>query len=167
MEKSHITATGIAVALAVVVAIGMLFFGPNIFAPFQAAEDDALSTEDPLMMNQSELPNELPNDLTISDVSVGEGAEATAGSQVTVNYVGMLPEGTVFDASSRHGQPFTFTLGAGQVIRGWDEGLIGMKEGGQRRLIVPPQFAYGDQAVGDVIPANATLIFEVELVEVQ
>ena len=87
---------------------------------------------------------------------------------MTVQYVGSLTNGTIFDASAKHGTSgFTFTLGAGQVIKGWDEGLVGMKEGGKRKLIIPASLAYGSQAVGNVIPANSTLIFEVELVKVQ
>jgi FKBP-type peptidyl-prolyl cis-trans isomerase len=97
---------------------------------------------------------------------VGTGAAAKAGDTVTVNYVGALPDGTVFDASAKHGQPFSFTLGAGQVIAGWDQGLVGMKVGGKRKLIIPPDMAYGAQGAGGVIPPNATLLFEVELVKI-
>lgn len=119
-------------------------------------------------MDLSMAPGEpLPTQLTITDLVVGTGAEATPGSTVSVNYVGALPDGTVFDASANHGGAFTFPLGAGQVIRGWDEGVAGMKVGGKRRLVIPPDMAYGNQAVGDVIPTNATLLFEVELVSVQ
>jgi peptidylprolyl isomerase len=117
-----------------------------------------------LALNPSE---PLPTDLVVTDLVVGSGPEATTGSTVSVNYVGALPDGTVFDASANHGGAFTFPLGAGQVIRGWDEGVKGMKVGGKRRLVIPPGLAYGDQAVGGVIPANATLVFEVELVSVQ
>ncbi len=102
----------------------------------------------------------------ITDTVVGTGAEAVPGKQVTVNYVGMLENGQVFDASANHGQPFTFTLGVGQVIAGWDEGVAGMKVGGKRHLVIPADKAYGAQAVGS-IPANSTLIFDVELVAVQ
>ena len=79
----------------------------------------------------------------------------------------MLADGTIFDASEKHGGPFSFNLGAGQVIKGWDMGVVGMKVGGKRQLIIPADLAYGNQAVGGVIPANATLIFNVELVEVK
>ncbi len=106
--------------------------------------------------------------LSIKDEVVGTGAVAAAGDSVTVNYVGALTDGTVFDASANHGTTgFTFTLGAGQVIKGWDEGIVGMKVGGKRTLIIPASLAYGDQAIGNVIPANATLVFEVELLKVQ
>lgn len=102
--------------------------------------------------------------LIIEDEVVGTGATAVAGDNVTVHYVGILTNGTVFDASRNRGnQGFSFALGAGQVIKGWDEGVAGMKVGGKRKLTIPSNLAYGNQAVGGVIPANSTLIFEVEL----
>lgn len=108
------------------------------------------------------------NQLQVTDEVVGSGATAEPGDSVTVNYVGSLTDGTVFDASANHGSAgFTFTLGAGQVIKGWDEGIVGMKVGGKRKLVIPPALAYGSQAVGSVIPANSTLVFEVELLKVQ
>jgi FKBP-type peptidyl-prolyl cis-trans isomerase len=104
--------------------------------------------------------------LSIVDEVVGTGAEAKAGDTVTVHYTGMLTNGTVFDASRNRGdQGFTFALGAGQVIKGWDQGVAGMKVGGKRKLTIPADLAYGNQAVGGVIPANSTLIFEVELLK--
>lgn len=103
-------------------------------------------------------------ELKMEDSVVGTGAEAKAGDNVTVHYVGTLLDGTVFDASKPRGdQGFTFTLGAGQVIKGWDVGVAGMKVGGKRKLSIPSAMAYGNQAVGGVIPANSDLIFEVEL----
>jgi peptidylprolyl isomerase/FKBP-type peptidyl-prolyl cis-trans isomerase FkpA len=106
-------------------------------------------------------------ELKIEDEVMGAGAEAKAGDTVTVHYVGQLTNGTVFDASKNHGNTgFTFTLGAGQVIKGWDIGVAGMKEGGKRKLSIPSELAYGNNAVGGVIPANADLIFEVELIKV-
>lgn len=170
MTNMQVTSTGIAVALAIVVALAMLFLGPTLFAPFtpNAGENLDTSLATTTMEQTAPLPEgALPTELTGTDVVVGIGTEATPGSTVTVNYVGMLPDGTVFDASSRHGQPFSFTLGAGQVIRGWDVGVQGMREGGKRRLIVPPQDGYGSQGAGDVIPPNATLIFDIELLQVQ
>ncbi len=105
--------------------------------------------------------------LIIEDEAVGGGDEAKAGDTVTVHYRGTLTDGTVFDASRNHGDTgFTFTLGAGQVIKGWDQGVAGMKVGGKRKLTIPSNLAYGNRAVGGVIPADATLIFEVELIEV-
>lgn len=104
--------------------------------------------------------------LIIEDEVIGTGATAVAGDNVTVHYVGTLTNGTVFDASRNHGdQGFSFALGAGQVIKGWDEGVAGMKVGGKRKLTIPANLAYGNQAVGGVIPANSTLVFEVELLK--
>jgi len=105
-------------------------------------------------------------ELQKTDETVGTGAEAVAGKSVTVNYVGTLTNGTKFDSSYDRNQPFTFTLGGGQVIKGWDEGVVGMKVGGKRKLVIPPSLGYGDHAMAS-IPANSTLVFEVELVSVQ
>ncbi|MES2668343.1 MAG: FKBP-type peptidyl-prolyl cis-trans isomerase [Patescibacteria group bacterium] len=170
------TQTGIAVALALTVALGFLAFGTpilNSFPGLAPAEDMAAATTTNLTasttatMEPAFNPSEpLPTELVITDVVIGTGPEATSGSTVTVNYTGMLPDGTVFDSSVGRG-PFSFPLGAGQVIRGWDQGVAGMKVGGTRRLVIPPGLAYGEQAVGNVIPANATLVFDVELLGVQ
>ena len=103
--------------------------------------------------------------LSITDLDLGNGKEATAGQKVTVNYKGMLENGKEFDSSYDRG-PFSFSLGAGQVIKGWDEGVAGMKIGGKRKLIIPPELGYGSRGAGGVIPPNATLVFEVELLDV-
>jgi FKBP-type peptidyl-prolyl cis-trans isomerase len=105
--------------------------------------------------------------LQYQDLVIGNGAEAVAGKSVTVHYTGTLQDGTKFDSSVDRNQPFTFTLGAGQVIPGWDEGVAGMKVGGKRKLVIPPDLAYGAQGYPPVIPADATLTFEVELLEVK
>jgi FKBP-type peptidyl-prolyl cis-trans isomerase FkpA len=97
------------------------------------------------------------------DLQVGTGAEAKAGQQVQVHYTGWLTNGTKFDSSVDRGEPFAFPLGAGRVIRGWDEGVAGMKVGGKRRLVIPPQLGYGSRGAGGVIPPDAELVFEVEL----
>jgi len=104
-------------------------------------------------------------DLVVQDIKVGKGKEAYSGSNVTVHYVGRLKNGTKFDSSRDRNKPFEFNLGAREVIRGWDKGIVGMKEGGIRKLTIPPDLAYGDKATGS-IPAKSTLIFEVELLKV-
>ena len=167
-----ITSTGIAVALAIVVVLVMFIF-PGL-SPFgspvhngaaAAVSADASSTTND---QTTAMQDQNSDQLQVTDEVVGTGATAAAGDTVTVNYVGALTNGTVFDASANHGTAgFTFTLGAGQVIPGWDQGIAGMKEGGKRKLVIPAPLAYGNQAIGNVIPANSTLVFEVELVKVQ
>jgi FKBP-type peptidyl-prolyl cis-trans isomerase FkpA len=105
-------------------------------------------------------------ELKIEDLQVGEGAEAVAGCEVTVHYSGWLEDGTCFDSSHSRNEPFVFGLGRGQVIRGWDEGVQGMKVGGKRKLTIPSEMGYGARGAGGVIPPNATLIFDVELLGV-
>lgn len=105
------------------------------------------------------------NNLTVQDVAVGTGVTAEAGDVLTVHYVGTLSDGRVFDSSRDRNTPYDFTLGMGSVIRGWDEGLVGMRVGGKRVLVIPPSYGYGAQGVG-TIPPNSTLIFEVELLNV-
>ena len=105
----------------------------------------------------------LENGLTIEDLTEGSGAPACAGQVVSVHYTGWLTDGQQFDSSIPRGEPFSFPLGAGHVIRGWDEGVQGMKPGGRRKLTIPPQLGYGARGAGGVIPPNATLVFEVEL----
>lgn len=105
--------------------------------------------------------------LKYDDTTVGNGAVAKAGQSVSVHYTGWLTNGTKFDSSKDRDDPFEFKLGAGQVIRGWDEGVQGMKVGGVRKLTIPPQLGYGARGAGGVIPPNATLVFEVELLAIK
>lgn len=100
-------------------------------------------------------------------LATGSGPEAKSGDTVAVHYTGWLTDGTKFDSSLDRGTPFEFTLGRGGVIQGWDEGVAGMQVGGKRKLIIPSELAYGERSVGSVIPANATLVFDVELVEIK
>ena len=101
------------------------------------------------------------------DLTLGEGTEATSGKGVSVHYTGTLTDGSKFDSSLDRGHPFDFTLGAGMVIVGWDEGVAGMRVGGKRRLTIPPEKAYGDRGFGDIIPPGSTLVFEIELLDVR
>jgi FKBP-type peptidyl-prolyl cis-trans isomerase FkpA len=109
----------------------------------------------------------MANELTVEDIRPGNGAEARAGSTVTVHYVGTLTDGKKFDSSRDRGKGFSFTLGAGQVIKGWDQGVAGMKIGQVRKLTIPPHLAYGERGFPPVIPPNSTLVFEVELLDVK
>jgi FKBP-type peptidyl-prolyl cis-trans isomerase FkpA len=102
-----------------------------------------------------------------SDVATGQGDEAAPGRTVRVHYTGWLPDGKKFDSSRDRGEPFAFTLGAGQVITGWDEGVKGMKVGGRRKLVLPPQMAYGEAGAPPDIPPGATLVFDVEVLGIQ
>lgn len=137
------------------------------------AEDTPAPTNDTGQVSTppEESPSEAPpaaevTELVIEDITVGTGAEATAGNSVTVHYTGWLTDGTQFDSSLTSGRPFQFALGQGQVIPGWDQGVAGMKVGGTRRLTIPPDLGYGAAGAGGVIPPNATLIFEVQLLSI-
>ena len=109
-----------------------------------------------------------PSDLEVTDITPGEGTEATSGKTVSVHYVGVAhSSGAEFDASYNRGEPLSFRLGVGQVIAGWDQGVAGMRVGGRRRLVIPPQLAYGDRGAGGVIQPGETLIFVVDLLDVR
>lgn len=143
-------------SIALFVSIGFMayvFFGETLINIFNSPvqEDTSMETNIPV---------------TTQDTSVGTGAIAAAGDKLTVHYVGRLMDGRVFDSSRDRNTPFEFILGVGQVIRGWDEGMVGMRVGGKRELVISPEYAYGSQSVG-TIPPNSTLIFEVELLNVE
>jgi len=108
----------------------------------------------------------MSEELQIEDQIMGEGDEAVAGQTVEVHYTGWLEDGTKFDSSHDRNQTFTFKLGAGQVIQGWDQGFAGMKIGGTRKLTIPPGMGYGERGAGGVIPPNATLVFKVDLISI-
>ncbi len=112
-------------------------------------------------------PMTTPSGLQIEDQVEGTGATPANGDQVSVHYTGWLTDGTKFDSSKDRGQPFKFTLGQGMVIKGWDEGVATMKVGGKRKLTIPPELGYGANGAGGVIPGNATLVFEVELLGIE
>ena len=129
------------------------------------------NTGDQQMSDEQDRPTTV-TEMIVEDIVVGDGAEATAGASAVVHYTGWLyapgnPDnrGNKFDSSVDRGQPFTFPVGQGRVIRGWDEGVAGMKVGGKRVLIIPPDMGYGARGAGDAIPPNSTLLFEVELLD--
>ena len=120
-----------------------------------------------LVLLVGNLYSQEPADLVIEDKLIGTGTEAVAGKKVTVHYSGFLTNGTMFDSSIPRKTPFTFILGAGEVIQGWDRGVVGMKVGGKRKLTIPSKYGYGARGAGGVIPPNSTLIFDVELLKVE
>jgi FKBP-type peptidyl-prolyl cis-trans isomerase len=112
-------------------------------------------------------PPKAPAGLVKEDIKVGSGPEAKSGDHVSVHYTGTLTDGTKFDSSRDRNEPFEFTLGAGMVIKGWDQGVAGMKKGGRRKLTIPPELGYGDRGAPPKIPPGATLVFDVELMEIK
>jgi len=124
----------------------------------------AVSTSTPTP--EANAPIQYDNGLVVQDLVVGNGKSAQNGDTLSAHYAGALENGTVFDNSYDRGQPIQFVLGSGQLIKGWELGLVGMKEGGKRKLIIPPSLGYGAQGAGGIIPPNAILIFEIELVSV-
>ena len=168
------TQTGIAVALALAVVLFFFVFnGLSFFSkPTQPQQEVTVETATTTTNQTASTTMPTENNVTklqVTDEIIGTGTTAVAGDSVTVNYVGSFTNGTVFDASSKHQETvngFTFKLGAGNVIKGWDEGVAGMKVGGKRKLVVPPSLGYGPNDYGP-IPGNSTLVFEVELLKVQ
>lgn len=134
--------------------------------PYQTSAPSATITPTAEPIATGSANPKMEGKLIIVDEKLGTGEEATAGKKVTVNYTGTLTDGTKFDSSLDRGTPFTFNLGAGEVIQGWDQGVSGMKVGGKRKLTIPPSLGYGSQGMG-IIPPNSTLIFEVELLNVE
>ena len=137
---------------------------PTLFAMApDSNQADASALGGPMSADKTQI---LASGLRITDIEVGSGPEAVAGQTVVVHYRGTLENGQQFDASYDRGKPFTFPLGRGQVIKGWDEGVQGMKVGGKRKLWVPSELAYGERQIGEIIPPNSDLTFEIELLEV-
>ncbi len=162
----------IAIGVIIIVA-GVVFF---MFKPKAETTENAMTSGNETQevegdMSDNATPSGEPSadtqELKTEDIVVGTGEEATAGSLVTVHYTGKLLDGTKFDSSVDRNDPFKFVLGAGSVIKGWDLGVQGMKIGGKRTLTIPASLAYGESGAGSVIPPNATLIFDVELLGVE
>lgn len=158
--------------IAILIGVGIYFLSGKTAnkqdLATEAPQDTIENTSEPIATGSAK-PN--MEGLKIEDIKVGTGAEAVSGKKITVNYTGNLEDGTVFDSNVDpkfgHVEPFVFNLGAGQVIQGWDKGFAGMKIGGKRKLTIPPELGYGANGAGGVIPPNATLIFEVELLKVE
>ena len=123
--------------------------------------------EEPEKVEEKVGEDQTQEELKIEDVKVGNGSEVKDGNTVSVNYRGALTDGREFDNSYDRGQPFEFKVGAGEVIKGWDQGLLGMKVGGKRKLVIPPGLGYGERGAGADIPPNATLVFEIELLKIK
>ena len=152
----------IIIAIAIILIVGAGVWAWKKFSNYQPSVNTSQdNTEQKNMVKQLEEQGLLK----IEDLKIGDGAEAHLGNTLSMNYLGTLTNGAKFDSSYDRGQPFEFQIGAGQVIPGWDIGILGMRVGGKRKLTIAPPLAYGDRAVG-TIPANSTLIFEVELLGV-
>lgn len=153
-----------------IVVFGVVAYG--VFFLLSSNDEDILIARNPVAETQQivqdgEMTDEaVVTELKIEDIEIGTGDEAVTGKSITVHYTGTLTDGTKFDSSVDRNEPFIFNLGAGQVIQGWDQGFAGMKVGGKRKLTIPASLGYGEAGSPPVIPANATLIFEVELLEV-
>ena len=152
------------IAGAIAVVVVGIFFGGYFWSTANNPQSVTNDNQTTVVQNTNTPSN--TDGLIIEDTKIGTGAEAVPGKKISVQYTGKLTNGQVFDSSIPRGQAFEFTLGAGQVIKGWDEGFTGMKVGGKRTLTIPPALAYGEQGAGGVIPPNATLIFDVQLVGV-
>ena len=146
----------------------MINSGKNVFSPNPDEKNITPSaTITQAVVTQPMQKEEDVTELKITDIKEGNGASAVSGKTLTVNYRGALTSGTQFDSSYDRGQPFVFKLGVGGVIQGWDKGVVGMKVGGKRKLVIPPDLGYGSRGAGASIPPNATLVFEIELLKVE
>jgi peptidylprolyl isomerase len=149
-------------SLIISVLVTVIFVSIVIFLGREKKETQDISTQN---ANENSLIAG-PQKLIIEDIQVGQGVEVKPGNNITVNYKGTLVDGTKFDSSYDRNEPFTTQIGVGKVIPGWDQGMLGMKKGGKRKLTIPPDLGYGSQANTN-IPANSTLIFEVEVLEIK
>jgi FKBP-type peptidyl-prolyl cis-trans isomerase len=161
---NHMTNQKLILLPIILVVLGLLSGCGGSEKSATSSQPGSSSPSSPAKVNGQ--PTTTASGLQYWDIVVGTGATAVPGKPVSVHYTGWLTSGVKFDSSLDHGKPFVFPLGEGQVIRGWDEGVAGMKAGGKRQLRIPPALGYGDSGAGGVIPPNATLIFDVELLEV-
>ena len=150
----------------ITVVVGLLVLSVVVIAVAKSQSNGQSTASNSTSSTTSQEDSTMSEDLKIEDITVGEGDEAVAGKEVTVHYTGTFTNGTKFDSSVDRGEPFTFTLGAGDVIEGWDQGVAGMKVGGKRKLTVPPELGYGPNDYAS-IPGGSTLLFDVELLGVK
>ena len=147
----------------IALAAAFLMFG----CVLETVDKDGNVITTPIPTDNSVLgTSNISGDLKMEDITIGTGAEVKSGDTLSMDYVGTLTDGTKFDSSIDRGTPFEFTIGQGSVIQGWEQGILGMKVGGKRKLTIPPSLGYGERATGS-IPANSTLIFEVELLAIK
>jgi len=151
-------------AITIIILAAIILGGHFLWQSNYKGSVSALSKA--VQQNQQTPLNYETQEMKTEILTQGTGEGAKAGDLVTVNYVGTLENGTKFDSSIDRGQPFAFTLGQNSVIQGWEQGLLGMKVGEKRKLTIPPELAYGEQGAGGVIPPNATLIFEVDMISI-
>lgn len=154
--------------LSSIFVLSAVLFGLTLLSAGCGSDDSGSASPDlPRDVAASE-KTAIENGLKYHDFKVGDGTEATAGDEVEVHYTGwLLSDSTKFDSSLDRGRPFTFTLGQGEVIEGWDKGVAGMRVGGERQIVIPSEYGYGQSGAGNTIPPGATLIFEVELLGVE
>lgn len=154
----------------IIIGVVVLVAAGIIYAVFSADKEEDMSQKSDQIATPtvSVLPDASSSaQLKIEDLKIGTGSAVKSGDTIKINYSGTLQDGTKFDSSYDRSDPFQTQIGVGRVIKGWDEGLIGMKVGGKRRLTIPPDLGYGAQGAGGVIPPNATLIFDLELLEIK
>ncbi len=149
-----------------VILFGLILVGLVALATGKSPKVEPNKAETSLPIATPTLSKEIMDKLKIEDLKVGTGVEVKAGDKVKIHYTGTLENGKKFDSSLDRGQPFETQIGVGQVIKGWDMGVVGMKVGGKRKLVIPPELGYGDREIPGVIPANSTLIFDVELLSI-
>lgn len=156
------------IIIGIIIALIVVVIGYFVYQDYSSRKTSyPIGTLDQTPPAPSSIAVTTASGLVYEDLQLGDGTAAQSGNTVSVNYTGWLEDGTKFDSSLDRGQPFDFTLGAGQVIPGWDEGVTGMLENGTRLLVIPPELGYGTSGSGSTIPPNATLIFEVQLIDVK
>jgi len=161
------------IILAIILGLGYLYYNISVDSKINTnnnTNDTSLQKQDSNSYNntyEKNMNNNTIEGLKTEDLIIGNGKEAVSGKLVSVNYVGTLLNGKKFDSSYDRNQSFDFALGGGQVIKGWDLGIIGMRVGGKRKLTISPELAYGEREIPGLIPANSTLVFEVELLDVK